>query len=694
MTNDKGTKRPSSQNASKQPSKISETQRGNRASTNRSFDETTTTIRNGIIEECVKLKEAHLAQRRKEGKSQVAQGFMQQMLERMNAKCPTVDIERDDVENEIKRRKKEAKKKEAKSNKAATATTNPPAVPPPTFVVEGRRLSTTVSSSASSSRPTGAALPPSQPDTSSVPPSQQGNSALNVLATLAGAATTAASTLSSKIMLTAENMKNFVLPNRCSFQHCGAPLNSVPDDCRVCGSEKVHPLCCMNQLNRWCSPEEIKCAACFAELQESSASSNAAASSTNASSSTNIVESSTNASSSTNIVESSTNASSSFARAPANVVESSSTNNCAYERCAMLSPKPTVPCSKCNSGIHQTCQSAAEKRMRWSKQTISFCDKCHPKFDTAQTQSSTHLPTRSSLDAGGPSLAESQPPSAPTQRLKGGRPAGTTDKDKQEQIFNEKKAVNWVCQEYDKHVKAVNESNRRRRRASEKAKRVETGTRARLVAEAKEKFKIKDKSFDVPKQTINDRIKSERLEVWHPGSCSPIAMVEVIIKAHIIAAARVNAPLSVTNIITLANKLIEGTKHETELREWKKKHCYYDPAAPLLGRKWFANFMKRNPDLESKYGQKFARNRDAHTHDAAFTKMSDQIEVVLLESGNAEAFDEPVHMDREGNIVHNVSEGFGRPVTIDITEPSNVLVMDETGDNLPSRWLTRTQMQS
>ena len=152
-----------------------------------------------------------MAQRRKEGKSQVAQGFMQQMLERMNAKCPTVDIERDDVENEIKRRKKEAKKKEAKSNKAATATTNPPAVPPPTFVVEGRRMSTTVSSSAPSSRPTGAALPPSQPNTSSVPPSQQGNSALNVLATLAGAATTAASTLSSKIMLTAENMKNFVL---------------------------------------------------------------------------------------------------------------------------------------------------------------------------------------------------------------------------------------------------------------------------------------------------------------------------------------------------------------------------------------------------------------------------------------------------------------------------------------------------
>ena len=135
MTNDKGTKRPSSQNASKQPSKTSETQRRNRASTNRSFDETTTTIRNGIIDQCVKLKEAHLAQRRKEGKSQVAQGFMQQMLERINAKCPTVDIERDDVENEIKRRKKEAKKKEAKSNKAATATTNPPAVPPPTFVV-------------------------------------------------------------------------------------------------------------------------------------------------------------------------------------------------------------------------------------------------------------------------------------------------------------------------------------------------------------------------------------------------------------------------------------------------------------------------------------------------------------------------------------------------------------------------------
>jgi len=367
---------------------------------------------------------------------------------------------------------------------------------------------------------------------------------------------------------------------------------------------------------------------------------NVVASSTSAFSNANVAASSTSALSNANIVASTTSA-----LLNANVVASSTsahlTNSCAYDRCAMLSPKPTVPCSKCNSGIHQICQSSAEERMKWSKQRSPLCETCHPKFDTAPQPSARDHPIHSAPTArDSPALlTESQQPSATTQRSKGGRPADTTDQAKQEQVFNEKKAVNWVCEEYDTHVKAVKEYNSKRRRASEKMKRVEVGTRARLVKQAIEKFNIKDKSFDVPKQTINSRIKNDNLEVWHPGSCSPVAWVEVIIKAHIIAAARVNAPLSVSNIIALVNKLLEGTKHETELRNWKQKHSYYDPAAPLLGRKWFANFMQRNPDLESKYGAKFARNRDGHTHDAAFSKMGDQIEYVLLDSGNAVEFD-------------------------------------------------------
>jgi len=203
----KGTKRPNSQSASTKASKASQpqqTQHRKRAATNRKFDETTTTIRNGVIDQCVKKKEAHLAERQKDGKSQVAPGFMKKMIEEMNESCPMINIKIDDVENEIRRRngekeKKEKKRRKSKSNKAAK--TNPPKENhPPSFVIQGRRISSASSSAPAPPplQPTNTAvLPSSQPNTV---PSWQGNMALNVLATLASAVTTSASTLSSKMM--------------------------------------------------------------------------------------------------------------------------------------------------------------------------------------------------------------------------------------------------------------------------------------------------------------------------------------------------------------------------------------------------------------------------------------------------------------------------------------------------------------
>ena len=631
----KGTKRPNSQSASTKASKASQTEQKQRkrAATNRSFDDATTTIRRGVIDQCVKKKEAHLAEREKAGKSQCAQGFMKKMIEEIKETCPALDIEIDDVENEFR------KKKKSNSNKAAK--TNPPTEnPPPSFVVQGRRLSSASSSVVpTSSQPTNAAvLPSSEPSTSNA------SLARNPLCLLADAAGSVASKASSRIKMTLSDWKR--MPNRCSYPKCGAFIDSVPVDCQLCGSEKVHLVCCWDQLNGWCPPEEIKCAKCLATSQESLACApsnvNVAASSTDAPSNANVAASSTDAPLNVNVAASSTDA-------PSNVnVAASSTD---------------AP-SNANVAASST-SNLLNANVATSSTSIS---------------SNANVAT-SSTDAPSNANVATSSTSAPTQRSKGGRPSDTTDQAKQEQIFNEKKAVNWVCQEYDTHVKAVKEYNSKRRRASEKMKRVEVGTRASLVKQAIEKFNIKNKSFDVPKQTINSRIKNDNLEVWHPGSCSPVAWVEVLIKAHIIAAARVNAPLSVSNIIALVNKLLEGTNLETELRNWKQKHSYYDPAAPLLGRKWFANFMQRNPDLESKYGAKFARNRDGHTHDAAFSKMGDQIEDVLLDSGNAVKFDTPVHMDKEGRIVEDESKGFGRPVTTNIVDPSNVFVMDETGDN-------------
>jgi len=56
--------------------------------------------------------------------------------------------------------------------------------------------------------------------------------------------------------------------------------------------------------------------------------------------------------------------------------------------------------------------------------------------------------------------------------------------------------------------------------------------RNKLVKQAIEKFGIEG-DFDVRKQTIFNCISSNRLQVWHPGTESPLLEVEVILTSFI-----------------------------------------------------------------------------------------------------------------------------------------------------------------
>ena len=79
---------------------------------------------------------------------------------------------------------------------------------------------------------------------------------------------------------------------------------------------------------------------------------------------------------------------------------------------------------------------------------------------------------------------------------------------------------------------------------------------------------------------------------------------------------------------------------------------------------------KRYPDVDIIAGQKFKKNRHAHCIYSVFFKIDNQIEVALLILGNAQKFDRPVHMDAGGNVVDNLSQAFGYPVTVDIHQHS------------------------
>ncbi len=210
------------------------------------------------------------------------------------------------------------------------------------------------------------------------------------------------------------------------------------------------------------------------------------------------------------------------------------------------------------------------------------------------------------------------------------------------------------------------------------AKLVESGIRNKLVEQAIEMFGIKDK-FDVPKQTIHNRIHAERLKVWHPGTKSSLLEVEVILISFIHTAHRLCCPLDVGDVIALMNALISGTFHKKRVIAWKRTHCSNNEDSPLVGRKWFQNFRERNPELWLQKARKYACNREDHCNFVAFRKMYDQCEEGLVALGNVVRYDCPVHYNQVGKIVDDETLASGHPVTIKYLRPENVFFWTRPG---------------
>ena len=93
--------------------------------------------------------------------------------------------------------------------------------------------------------------------------------------------------------------------------------------------------------------------------------------------------------------------------------------------------------------------------------------------------------------------------------------------------------------------------------------------------------------FDVPKQTIFNRIALDRLEVWYPDTESPLLEVEVVLISFIFTAHRLCCPLDVGDVIALMNSLISGTSHKKRLIAWKKTQSCYNIDSPPVSYKWF-----------------------------------------------------------------------------------------------------------
>ena len=130
--------------------------------------------------------------------------------------------------------------------------------------------------------------------------------------------------------------------------------------------------------------------------------------------------------------------------------------------------------------------------------------------------------------------------------------------------------------------------------------------------------KTKESGFTdvkIKKRCIQQRVYRKRLVVTpHRGARSPLKPIEEYIISMLNQMAKMRQPLCVSKGLALANALIEGTEWEKLLVDFKTKRGWKEAnengeKKPLLGKKWYQGFFKRNSHLlEKKAAQKFAKD--------------------------------------------------------------------------------------
>jgi len=643
-----------------------------RPSEYRKFDSATSNVRGVMIGSLADELIRH--QDSKGGRAQ--RGFVEGLVTRTNGVAPLLKITRDDINDEVKRRKKK-KKKEAESARAAALSSSGDAATDSVASVGSRvrfapdtassRLIARGDARRSASRASTNCAAPRSAATTSIPPISSGINAggragrpapcrrVAAAATCRPIAAAAAASISP--VPGSKPGAASALPNRCSYPDCGAPLSKVPGACRDCRVRLVHVSCAVSaQIDRGMNidPSLELCSVCLDHKDEEEGDTDQ-----DQSIPSGPVKSSEDGD---DIVDRDTSA-----------IAGSNQCKCLWTGrgvATVCSEALADECSVCKGPVTRLCQQSGEGALGWSSagEMILFCPSCHP--DNTKSSDSAAMATADSTGDG-----SNQKAYRDTNR--GGRPKGSTEDKKRADRRKKKEIVNSIVRKYATLQQEAKEANSK---TLFKRVRVPDGTLARLTAEAKKEFNYEGE-ISLSLTTISSRMKSGNLEVWHPGVHSPILVVEVLLTSMIYTAYSVMCPLSVSKCKELMNSMLEGTEHEAALIKWKKARNMYNPNAPLVGSKWWKGYCARNPHVCSQTGRKFAKNRAEAVLFDYFVKMYIQFDNAVIQSGNGKRFERPVHMDRNGRIVEDEKDGYGRPVQVDVFRPENVFVMDECGDN-------------
>ncbi len=127
-----------------------------------------------------------------------------------------------------------------------------------------------------------------------------------------------------------------------------------------------------------------------------------------------------------------------------------------------------------------------------------------------------------------------------------------------------------------------------------------------LIKEKSEEYQLTD--ITISKSLIQQRVKRNKAICQpHSGTKPPMPPVEKYIVTLMEQMAKMRQPLNISEGLSLANLLIEGTEWEDVVVEFKRNRGW-NPIdengnrKPVLGQKWYKNFWQRHRHLLEKKG--------------------------------------------------------------------------------------------
>lgn len=251
---------------------------------------------------------------------------------------------------------------------------------------------------------------------------------------------------------------------------------------------------------------------------------------------------------------------------------------------------------------------------------------------------------------------------------KGGRPKGSTQKSKDDNVQHVENCIEL----------ATNEYYATRKLYDDQGKRVPKGTFKSILNKIATTNNI-DPSL-IKLKTVISRIDRKNHTGTRDHMTSPIKDLEPIIYQWCEKLADIGQPLHKRQVIGLAEEMISGTDYENKMLEFKRKRG--SSGGNLLGAKWYRNFMHR---FRHQLKRSRCLHKDVKRHtwctEDHFRNMYEAVYTKMVEAKVAEKLESEVMFNKEGKEVENEAEMYGRPTKYRLTNPDNIVFVDETGCN-------------